>query len=203
VRPGLTVKRTPVRSRSTDVRRGGEVPRAPGAVTTLLGEPAPAVAISRRGGVRQQPLNGAANGRRPPHGLALFGFQHVRLQRPSSVLLSWTEYPSCAVFLLQDRYARRVYRLYDFSKTQRSPMWRNCIAGKVNRADKLHLVIESVRPRCSIAPSPADGLLLTAREGATSQPHPTPNSTPSLTPFARPTASLWSCVSGDLKQPQS
>ena len=37
-----------------------------------------------------------------------------------------------------------------------------CIAGKVNSADKLYLVIESVRldtkhARCSIAPSPADG----------------------------------------------
>ena len=31
-------------------------------------------------------------------------------------LLSRTEYPSCAVFLLQDLDTQRVYRLHDFSK---------------------------------------------------------------------------------------
>ena len=33
-------------------------------------------------------------------------------------LLSRTEHPSYAVFLLQDRDTQRVYRLYDFSKAQ-------------------------------------------------------------------------------------
>ncbi len=33
-------------------------------------------------------------------------------------LLTRTEYPKYAVFLLQDRDTQRVYRLYDFTKTQ-------------------------------------------------------------------------------------
>ena len=67
------------------------------------------------------------------------------------------------VFLLQDLDTQRVYRLYDFNKAQRmQPNVAYCIAGKVNSADKLYLVIESVRldtkhARCSIAPSPTDG----------------------------------------------
>jgi len=78
-------------------------------------------------------------------------------------LLSRTEYPSCAVFLLRDLDTQRVYRLYDFSKAQLiRPNVAYCIAGKVNSADKLYLVIESVRPdtrhsRSSTVPVPADG----------------------------------------------
>ena len=78
-------------------------------------------------------------------------------------LLSRTEYRSCAVFLMQDRDTQRVYRLYDFTKAQLiSRDKAYCIAGKVNSADKLYLVIESVRsdtkhPRCSPVPDPADG----------------------------------------------
>jgi len=78
-------------------------------------------------------------------------------------LLSRTEYPSCAVFLLQDHDTQRVYRLYDFSKAQlMQPGVAYCVAGKVNSADKLYLVIESVRldtkhARSSIVPAPADG----------------------------------------------
>jgi len=78
-------------------------------------------------------------------------------------LLSRTEYRSCAVFLMQDRDTQRVYRLYDFTKTQLIPPDKAyCIAGKVNSADKLYLVIESVRPdtkhaRNSNAPVRADG----------------------------------------------
>jgi hypothetical protein len=78
-------------------------------------------------------------------------------------LLSRTEYRSCAVFLMQDRDTQRVYRLYDFTKAQLiSPDKAHCIAGKVNSADKLYLVIESVRPdtkhmRCSPVPVPDDG----------------------------------------------
>ena len=78
------------------------------------------------------------------------------------LLISRTEYPSYAVLLMQDQDTRRVYRLYDFSKTQLRPAVAYCIAGKVNSADKLYLVIESVRPdtkhrRSSTAPVPADG----------------------------------------------
>jgi hypothetical protein len=61
-------------------------------------------------------------------------------------LLSRTEYPSCAVFLLQDRDTKRVYRLFDFTKARViQPNVAYCVAGKVNSADKLYLVIESVR----------------------------------------------------------
>lgn len=78
-------------------------------------------------------------------------------------LISRTEYLTCAVLLMQDRDTQRVYRLYDFSKAQLiRPGVAYCVAGKVNSADKLHLVIESVRPdtkhrRASTAPVPADG----------------------------------------------
>ena len=78
-------------------------------------------------------------------------------------LLSRTEYPSYAVFLLEDRDTRRVYRLYDFTKAQLiRPGAAYCVAGKVNSADRLYLVIESVRldtkhARCSTVPAPVDG----------------------------------------------
>jgi len=56
------------------------------------------------------------------------------------VLISRTEYRSCAVFLMKDDSTHRVYR----------------------SADKLYLVIESVKPdtkhrQSSTAPAPADG----------------------------------------------
>ena len=35
------------------------------------------------------------------------------------LLISRTEYPSYAMFLMRDRDTQRVYRLYDFSKAQR------------------------------------------------------------------------------------
>ena len=78
-------------------------------------------------------------------------------------LISRTEHPSYAVLLMQDRDTKRVYRLYDFSKAKL--IWPDvayCVAGKVNSADKLYLVIESVRPDTkhrwvSTAPVPADG----------------------------------------------
>jgi hypothetical protein len=64
---------------------------------------------------------------------------------------------------MQDCDTQRVYRLYDFTKAQLiSPNQAYCIAGKVNSADKLYLVIESVRPdtkhpRCSNAHARVDG----------------------------------------------
>lgn len=79
------------------------------------------------------------------------------------VLISRTEYPSYAVLLMQDRDTQRVYRFYDFSKAQLiRPGVAYCVAGKVNSADKLYLVIESVRldtkrRRGSTAPAPVDG----------------------------------------------
>jgi hypothetical protein len=78
-------------------------------------------------------------------------------------LLSRTECRSCAVFLMQDRDTQRVYRLYDFTKAQLiQPDQAYCVAGKVNSADKIYLVIASVRPdtrhaRNSNTPVRADG----------------------------------------------
>ena len=79
------------------------------------------------------------------------------------LLLSRTEYRSCVVFVMRDDSTRRVYRLHDFNKTQIiTPNQYWCVSGKVNSADKLYLVIESVRLdtkhiRCSTVPDPADG----------------------------------------------
>ena len=78
-------------------------------------------------------------------------------------LLSRTDYSSCAVFLMQDRDTQRVYRLYDFTKAQLiQPGKAYCVAGKVNSADRLYLVIESVQldtkhQRLSTTPVPTDG----------------------------------------------
>ena len=79
------------------------------------------------------------------------------------LLLSRTEYRSCAVLVMRDDSTRRVYRLHDFTKSHLfTPGQYYCISGKVNSADKLYLVIESVRldtkhARCSTLPDPADG----------------------------------------------
>jgi DNA replication protein DnaC len=78
-------------------------------------------------------------------------------------LLSRTECRSCAVFLFEDHDTKRVYRLYDFTKALLiQPTVAYCVAGKVNSADKLYLVIESVRLdtkhiRRSSVPVLADG----------------------------------------------
>jgi hypothetical protein len=78
-------------------------------------------------------------------------------------LLSRTEYQSYAVFLLRDLDTQRVYRLYDFTKAQLiRPGVAYCVSGKVNSADKLYLVVESVRLDTkhlgsSTVPVPADG----------------------------------------------
>jgi hypothetical protein len=79
-------------------------------------------------------------------------------------LLSRRECRSCAVFLMQDHSTRRLYRLYDFTKSlaiQRNTFY--CVSGKVNSADKLYLVIESVKRDTkhawsSTAPAPVDGV---------------------------------------------
>ena len=78
-------------------------------------------------------------------------------------LLSRTECRKCTVFVMKDRDTHRLYRLYDFSKSQSIlPDQAYCIFGKVNSADKLYLVIESVKPdtkhrRSSTSPAPSDG----------------------------------------------
>ncbi len=77
-------------------------------------------------------------------------------------LLSRTEYRSCAVFMVLDHSTHRVYRLHDFTKAHAmEPDSYYCVSGKVNNADKLYLVIESVKPDAkhnwsSIAPAPVD-----------------------------------------------
>ena len=79
------------------------------------------------------------------------------------LLISRTEFQSYAVLLMRDRDTQRVYRLYDFSKGQLiRPGVAYCVAGKVNSADKLYLVIESVRLDTKRRPvstvsAPADG----------------------------------------------
>ena len=79
------------------------------------------------------------------------------------LLLSRMEYRSCVVFLMKDDSTRRVYRLYDFTKSLLiTPDQYYCVSGKVNSADKLYLVVESIKPdtkhsRFSHAPVPADG----------------------------------------------
>ena len=74
-----------------------------------------------------------------------------------------TEYRTCPAFLVQDRDTQGVYRLCDFITTQLTPPDQaHHRAGVVNSIDRLHLVIESVRPdtkdaRCSNVPVPVDG----------------------------------------------
>lgn len=94
--------------------------------------------------------------RSPPTAMFNFSANHL-------TLLSRTEYRSCAVFMVLDHSTRRVYRLHDFTKAHAMESGSYyCVSGKVNSADKLYLVIESVKPdakhnRSSIAPAPADG----------------------------------------------
>jgi hypothetical protein len=58
---------------------------------------------------------------------------------------------------MKDLHTKRVYRLYDFTKAQiitSDQLW--CVSGKVNSADKLYLVIESVKTdsKTRVASSP-------------------------------------------------
>ncbi len=63
------------------------------------------------------------------------------------LLLSRTEYRTCAVLLMRDDSTRRVYRLHDFTKSHApAPGQYYCVFGKVNSADTLYLVIESIKP---------------------------------------------------------
>ena len=81
------------------------------------------------------------------------------------LLLSRMEYRSCVVFLMKDDSTRRVYRLYDSTKSQIiTSDHYYCVSGKVNSADKLYLVIESVRRDTQHSPDPQLRLEWTARE---------------------------------------
>jgi len=79
------------------------------------------------------------------------------------LLLSRMEYRTCVVFLMQDHSTHRVLPLYDFTRSQViAPGEHYCVSGKVNSADKLYLVSESVKrdtkhSRNSAVPAAADG----------------------------------------------
>jgi hypothetical protein len=61
-------------------------------------------------------------------------------------LISRTEYRSCVVFRMKDHRTQRIYRLYDFKKSiQIKHNAFYCVSGKVNSADKIYLVLESVK----------------------------------------------------------
>jgi hypothetical protein len=84
---------------------------------------------------------GLINGRVPSKVIIMFNFSANNL-----VLTSRYDCKSCVVFVMQDRHTKRLYRLHDFSKAQNiSPDQLWCVSGKVNSADKLYLVIESVK----------------------------------------------------------
>jgi len=83
-------------------------------------------------------------------------------------LLSRTECRSCAVFPMQDHSTHRVYRLYDFTKSlalEADVFY--CVAGKVNSADQLYLVIESVKRDTKHAWSSNAPALVDGAEGST------------------------------------
>ena len=69
----------------------------------------------------------------------------------------------CAVLVMRDDSTRRVYRLYDFTKSHiLTPGQYYCVTAKVNSADKLYLVVESLKPDTkhatpSTVPVTADG----------------------------------------------
>ena len=79
------------------------------------------------------------------------------------LLISRMEYRNCAVLLMRDDSTHRVYRLHDFTKSHAPILGQYyCVFGKINSADKLYLVIESLKPdtkhgRCSAVPVPPDG----------------------------------------------
>lgn len=61
-------------------------------------------------------------------------------------LISRMEYRSCVVFMMRDHHTQRIYRLYDFNKSLRIEHRAfYCVSGKVNSADKIYLVLESVK----------------------------------------------------------
>ena len=86
--------------------------------------------------------------------------------RPNHLLLlSRSDYRRCVVIHLPHPSPRRVYRLYDFTKSQIiTSDHYYCVSGKVNSADKLYLVVESVKRDTKHNPDPQLPLEWTARE---------------------------------------
>ena len=61
------------------------------------------------------------------------------------ILLSRTECRTCVVFVMKDDSTRRVYRLYDFTKSLIiTPDQYYCVSGKVNSADKLYRFVRRI-----------------------------------------------------------
>jgi hypothetical protein len=77
-------------------------------------------------------------------------------------LLSQKEYPSCAVLPLLDRDTQRYRRTTSSSPPRARP--GHCVAGKVNSADKLYRVVESIRPIPNARDPPLLQFELTAQE---------------------------------------
>ena len=78
--------------------------------------------------------------------LSCSGSGTIRRQR-QMLKLPLTEYALCSVFRLRDLARQYVYLLHDFSGAQIiRPNVASGTAGNANSADKLNLVIESVRP---------------------------------------------------------
>jgi hypothetical protein len=75
---------------------------------------------------------------------------------------SFVGYGSSAVFLLPDLDSQRACRLHRITAVLIRPDLAHCMAGGVNSADRLNLVIDSIRSdthrgRSPIGPVPADG----------------------------------------------
>jgi hypothetical protein len=72
----------------------------------------------------------------------MFNFSANRL-----FLLQRTEYRTCSVLLVLDGDTRRVYRPHDFTKALHlQPGQAYCVSGKVDSADRLYLVVDSLKP---------------------------------------------------------
>ena len=130
-------------------------------------EQAPRCGDIPRGGVRRvTPQRRCRRGREliaPAPVLVLSFSLHVQLQRQSSAPALADGIPNLCGVPHAGHSTQRVYRLYDFTKALLlTPGQYYCVAGKVNSADKLYLVIESVKLdtkhcRSSTTPAPADG----------------------------------------------
>jgi hypothetical protein len=82
------------------------------------------------------------------------------------LLLSRMEYRSRVAFVMSEDSMRRDYRPYDFTKAYVSTPGQYCcrVSGRANRADKLYLVIKSVRRITNTRGRPMLWFLLMARE---------------------------------------
>jgi hypothetical protein len=92
----------------------------------------------------------------------MLGLRSDKIRQRQMLTFSLAGCRSCAVFLSPDLDSQRVCRLHDITALLIRPDVAHCLAGGVNSADTLNLVIESIRPdtdrgRSPIVPVPADG----------------------------------------------